>query len=289
MERARTVALVTYKKEPDLVYGDDLLAADLKLLGIKVAVCPWDDTDINWRQFDAVVLRSCWDYHSRAAEFTRWLNSSKSQKVNLLNTYDLVFWSLHKSYLLDLEAKGVNIVPTVYLKQGSSVDSSTFKEKSWDQVVIKPAIGASGYRLFSGSVNDPKVLEKLEKLATNQDTLVQPLMPEVRQVGEYSSIFFNNTRSHTVLKKPKEGDFRSNYEHGATATVVEPSADVLNELEQILKQVTPMPLYARVDYLISAGRPVLMELELVEPNLYMDLFPQAAKTFAKQISLKLNS
>ena len=289
MKNEYSVCLVTYKEEPDLTPSDELLAKSLNQLGISVAIHPWDDFDTDWQLFDAMVLRSCWDYHSRPDEFTQWIDGLKTKKVNLINTYDLVSWNMHKSYLLELESKGISVVPTVFLRKGTAINSSVLEKRGWDKLVVKPAIGASAYEIFSGAISDSSILMKLEQLLSGQDVLVQPLMEEASRVGEYSSVFFNNSYSHTVLKRPKGGDFRSNYEQGGTASITEQSDKTLKKLQKILEFVSPTPLYARVDYLMRNEQPILMELELVEPGLYMDLFPPAAESFAKQLSLELKS
>ncbi len=289
MKNKYSVCLVTFKEGSDLTASDELFSKSLGRLGIRAEVHSWDDSDVDWQLFDAVVLRSCWDYHYRPHEFAEWINGLKTKNVNLINTYDLVFWNMHKSYLLELERKGISIVPTVYLKMGSNAHPSILNERGWNKIVVKPAIGTSAYEIFSGWVGDPKVLTKLEQLLLDQDVLVQPLMEEASQVGEYSSVFFDGSYSHTVLKKPKEGDFRSNYEQGGTASAVEQDDVTIKELQKILELLSPTPLYARVDYLMRDEQPILMELELIEPGLYMDLFPPSAESFANQLRLKLKS
>lgn len=255
------VGLVTYLEDPGLTTSDKLLQSELIALGTDARTVSWDNDSINWRAFDALALRSCWDYHLRPNEFTEWLNELEKAQINILNSYELVYWNIHKSYLLDLQSKSVEIVPTKLIKMGSEVDTSSIKD--WEEIVIKPAVGASAYKITSGLSNDPEILSFIRNLLEKTDVLIQPLMKESLEAGEFSSVFFSNVYSHTVLKRPKKGDFRSNYEQGGSADLVSQNKEVIGLLSPILAKLQTVPLYARVDYLLRGNKPVLMELELI--------------------------
>ena len=279
----KRIALATYTAHPTLETNDGLLYDALAELGIKAEATAWNDKNAEWSTFDAVVLRSCWDYHLHPAEFKNWILYLKSKAIPLWNDPKLVIWNMHKSYLLDLGKDGVRTVPTILLESPDDLNK-LLEEKNLDEIVIKPAVGASGYKIVKTSMKDMRQQpEVIEKMLVADNVLVQPFIKEASETGEFSSIYFNGVHSHTVLKQPKSGDFRSNYEHGAVASNVSPDRIILKKLQPVLDSIRPIPLYARVDYLIQAGEPLLMELELIEPNLYLDLWPPSAKTFAELI------
>jgi glutathione synthase/RimK-type ligase-like ATP-grasp enzyme len=285
----KTVALVTYKDSPKLTPSDALLIEPLKKEGVLAVAVPWDDPTINWNQFDGIVVRSAWNYHTNHSTFIRWLTELKQTDAVVLNPIDHMIWNSDKTYLKDLEAKGANVTPSVLLKKDARISLAQIaQDRQWTHLVIKPTIGASAHGV---SMVEPDKYRKADSLVdallTHSNVLVQPLMTEVMSGGEYSCVFIDGEFSHAIQKLPKKGEFRSNFEFGSKETLARLDDNVIQQAKKILSMVGSPMLYARVDGVISNDQFIIMELELIEPHLFFDLYPPAAVTFAKALQKRI--
>jgi glutathione synthase/RimK-type ligase-like ATP-grasp enzyme len=243
-----------------------------------VAWAVWRDTEVDWGSFDAVVIHSTWDYHQARAEFVRWAQHVDSV-TSLFNPAPIVAWNSHKGYLLDLEQWTVPTIPTVVVSQSvpESVASIADRE-GWSEVVIKPSIGAGALGASRWRADDPAGERALAKVLESNDALVQPFLREIEHAGETSLVVFGDVVSHAVAKRPATGDFRVQLHHGGTAHAVTPTAaelDVALHAVKAARNVAPV-LYARVDCVTVHGQPCVMELEVIEPSLFLDLAPPNA-------------
>jgi glutathione synthase/RimK-type ligase-like ATP-grasp enzyme len=220
----------------------------------------WTDRAIDWRAFDLVIVRSCWDYHLRIAEFRAWIYELEKDGVRLLNPPDVLRWNMHKGYLLELQSKGVLIPKTTLIDDRGDV-------------VVKPAISASAHatQRMSG------------------DIVLQEFVPEVLAAGEWSLMFFDRIFSHAVKKLPKAGDFRTQEELGGASTAMLPPAHVLAAADRVLGCVDDDILYARVDMVEREAGVTLMELELIEPGLFLEKDAVAARRFASAIAARISA
>jgi len=282
----KTVAFVTYNELPDL-NSDDLLAIpELRKLGIQVEPACWDDPSADWAAFDAVVLRSTWDYHKRIARFGEWLQELADVGAKVFNPLDVIRWNTDKRYLIDLHRRQVQIVPTALITRDRAADLPWILESNgWNKAVIKPAISASSHNTW---ISDHSTAQRDQTKFVSQllegDVLVQAFMQEVIREGEYSLVFFNKQFSHAVLKKPRAGDFRTQEIYGGRNTRVVPDPALIAQAQGILS-VLPRPLlYARVDGVARGGQFYLMELELIEPDLGLAFSPTAPAAFASAIA-----
>jgi glutathione synthase/RimK-type ligase-like ATP-grasp enzyme len=274
-------ALVTYAQLPHLSADDRLLQDALRRRGHVADAVVWDDPHVVWQRYDAVVVRSCWDYHTRPAEFLAWVDRIAALGVRLLNTPDLLRWNHEKRYLLDLAARGVPIVPTVYLPQGAPADlAQILRVRGWDAAVVKPAIAATAYHTWRTGAQRAADQSRLTELLAARAMLVQPLMPQI-EAGEWSLLFFGGEYSHAVLKRPAAGDFRSQDDFGGTAEALTPPPGLIQQAAQALASAARAPLYARVDGLLVDATFTMMELELIEPSLFLGYAPHAADMLAK--------
>lgn len=280
----KSVALVTYKGSPELCESDQLLVAPLEEEGFQAHAIAWDDR-VDWTQFDSIILRSCWDYHTRITEFLDWLRMLKREKVTVWNPIDVVLWNYRKTYLKELAEKGIATISTVWLEKNSSHSlSHILIERGWKKAVVKPTVGASAYEIFLVTLVDAGASQKkLDRLLDISGVMVQPLIKEVQTEGEFSVVFIGGEYSHTVLKKALANEFRSNYEYRAVEQLVEPSQEVLDQATKIYRTVEAPLLYARIDGIVVNNIFTLMELELIEPYLFFDLFPQGAERFAQAL------
>jgi hypothetical protein len=262
---------------------DELLYAPLQRYGWQAQTVDWRDNGIDWNQFDAVIVRSCWDYQHDPDQFLAVLDRIEHSSAKLENSLDVVRWNLSKIYLRDLEAKGIPIVPTEWL-HGVDVAklSPLFARWQTPEIIIKPVISACAddtFRLTPTALTQQAAA--LTTLFRERDGMAQPFIPAIVTEGEYSLFFFGDEYSHTILKTPKSGDFRVQEEHGGQLHSVEPEA-ILLELSRAALAAIPAPtLYARIDWVRTTNSFALMELELIEPSLYFNMDADSAERFAR--------
>jgi hypothetical protein len=280
-----TIALVTYRDLPQLTSEDQLLCSFLQTLGVKTQAIIWDAPDVAWDTYQAVVVRSCWDYHLHPSSFISWLRHLERLQIPLWNPAPILHWNLHKTYLRDLQTQGVAIPPTCWLKRGSQAELATiFADYGWKEAVIKPAISATAYHTWRTTREQARQdQERFAARLQGSDMLVQQFMDPVVTHGEWSFIFFQKQYSHAVLKKAQPGDFRVQDDFGGTVEVVSPSMALIEQAQQIINCIKDPLLFARVDGIELDGRLVLMELELIEPFLFLQSNPHAAERFARAI------
>lgn len=282
---SRNLAFVTYHKAPNLTPDDVLAIPPLNEIDFEVTPVIWNDPAVDWKQFDAVVIRSCWDYHRQPRQFEEWLNQLKAQQVTVWNPVEISRWNMNKKYLQELAAKGVAIPPTIWLAAESSANlSALLNEKHWDQAVIKPVISATAYQTYRTSPATAKADQaKLDEVLRHAGVMIQKFVEEITTAGEWSLIFFAGKFSHAVLKRAPAGDFRVQADFGGTYQLHLPPPALIKQAEAILRLIEPPLLYARVDGADCNGQLVLMELELIEPCLFLKADIAAPRRFAEAI------
>jgi hypothetical protein len=255
------VALVTWSGLPGLAADDQLLRDALLRDGHEVTAAVWDDPRVAWDAYDAIVIRSTWDYHKRIDDFRAWLASLG--EAPLWNPRTVIERNLHKRYLLELP----NVVPTRIVQPGERVDVTA-------RVVVKPAVSASAYLT---SIADHSFVATFE-------ALVQPFVEEIAAKGEWSLLFAGGQFSHAILKKPRAGDFRVQQEFGGSAVATKAPPALIDDAHAVLATIEEPWLYARVDGVERDGRLLLMELEMTEPSLFLALDAEAPRRFARAIA-----
>lgn len=277
----KTVALVTYSKQPELLDGDKLLIDPFQRHGFSLQAIPWDKKEVLWENFDLVIFRSCWDYHLRIPEFLHWLNKLETRKVNLWNPAKIVRWNMDKKYLLDLEKEGIPIIPTlIFNKETIKNAKAIINDKNWQEVVIKPTFGASAYktvRVKSERLNPE--LPVLNSIFQESEVIIQPFIQDINIYGELSFIFFNKQYSHTIMKRPRKNEYRSQIEFGGIELSSKPNPNLISQAQQVIEKIDSPLLYARVDCLNNNGQLQLMELELIEPYLFFEKDRTATENF----------
>ena len=368
----KRIALATAAKLPTLNDDDRLLIPARAELGVAAVPAVWDAPDVCWDECHAVLVRSCWDYHHRLEEFLAWVTRLERADVPLWNPPAVLRWNSHKSYLRDLAARGVPIVPTRWLARGRRVGlARLLRDEGWSDAVLKPAVSASATDTWRTSAatagadqsrlegagiplwNPPAVLRwnshkgylrdlaargvpvvptrwlgrgkpvdlatlledtgwrdavvkpavsasasgtwrtsteaaagdqaRLGELLRAGDVMVQPFVSEVRDRGEWSILFLGGQLSHAVLKRPAEGDYRVQWEFGGSAVTMAPPPRLVADAEAVMAAVPGDAVYARVDGVERDGRLVLMELELIEPHLFLGWDAGAATRLAASI------
>jgi glutathione synthase/RimK-type ligase-like ATP-grasp enzyme len=271
MEEAHVrIALATARDMEQLDQDDQPLLDALLRAGHHGELLAWDD-EVDWSTFDAVVIRSAWDYYRHRDRFVAWAEDVGSS-TQLFNPADVVRWNTHKSYLLELEERGAPVVPTAWLAQGDQVDLGDLAaSRDWQDVVLKPTVGAAGEGVVRTAPADGQAA--FDALLAMGDTMVQPYLPAIETVGELSVVLIDGQVSHAVDKRPRPGGFRIQTQHGGRYTA---RANVPSEIDQLATWVVQATghdlLYARVDLVPDAlGAWQVSELELTEPGLFLHL------------------
>ena len=286
----RTVGFATCRAWPEISDSDALVARALERRGARVIARPWNDPAASAPGLDALVLRSCWDYHHDAAAFDAWLDRLEREHVPVWNPPGLARWNTSKRYLVDLRQAGVPVPETVVLG-GEAPDLARIMDaRGWSQAVVKPLVSASGHdtRLVYRADAD-ETARALAAGAIRRPALVQAFVEEIRTRGEWSLVFVERTLTHAVLKTPAPHDFRVQPRLGGRAERGDPPAPVRAAAVRALAAAAGDALYARVDVVEAAAGPLLMELELVEPGLFFTLAPEAADVLAAAIARRLGA
>lgn len=279
------VRLVTSADFPDLAIDDRELLVELRSRGVATEVVVWDDRSIDWAASPLCVLRSVYDYHLRCDEFLAWVDRISGDTV-IKNDPATIRWNAHKSYLDGLREAGLPVIPTAWVSAGSAVDLAALcKERDWEVAVVKPAVSASAYRTLRFAPSDAGEAQALaEELLASGDLMVQPYLDEIERSGETSIIWLGGTRTHAA-RRPS--GLHSSIEEARRGAPLEPTADELALAADVYLTVSPEPLYARVDIVDTAAWGLLLlELELIEPALYLRHAPDPVAAFADAI-LKL--
>jgi glutathione synthase/RimK-type ligase-like ATP-grasp enzyme len=285
MSQRKKIAIVTCADLPELFGGEQLLPPALRLHGVDVDICIWNDANVQWQQYDAVVIRCPWDYYEHFSSYMAWLNELERQDILVLNDIPTMRWNLNKKYLLELAQRGVAIIPTLLLSKSDQRSlTDIMNTQGWNEVVIKPIESAGAWRTLK--VTQKNVAESeiiFANWRNEHDYLCQPFMPEIVEVGEWSLIYFNGEYSHSLIKCAKKDDFRVQSDHGGTCHVQEAPEHLRLQANMILQAIPTMPCYARVDGVVRDRQLLLMEIELAEPELFLELKEDAADQFAKAI------
>lgn len=273
----------------NILREDGLLQAALADCGITSARVDWADPTVNWSRFKLAVFRTTWDYFDRFPEFSSWLDRVRHQ-TTLCNPASIIRWNLDKHYLADLEARGMPIVPSYFIERGSDAPlADLLRAKGWSEAVLKPCVSGVARHTYRVNLANAGELEPtFRQLVRDEALILQPFQPAIQQTGEDTLVLFDGKFSHAVRKMAKAGDFRVQDDHGGTVHDYSPSAQQIELAERVVACCQPLPAYGRVDLVRDqAGRWVIMELELIEPELWLRRYPPAAEAFARVLARTL--
>ncbi|AXJ01331.1 glutathione synthetase, ATP-grasp domain [Cyclonatronum proteinivorum] len=270
----------------NMLRDDALLQAALQKRGLSAVRIDWARKDVDWRQFRCAVFRTTWDYYERSAEFSDWLDRVKHETL-LINPAEMIRWNMDKHYLADLDAKGVNIVPSVFMEAGSQADKlvSLMQENGWSKAVVKPCISGGAWHTYRVSPeNAAAVSQKIAPVLQKQAFMLQPFMQSIVESGEDTLMVLNGAYTHAVRKRAAKGDFRVQDDWGGTVEAYTPSPAQIELAERAMAAVTPVPVYGRADMVRDGeGNWAIMELELLEPELWIRYHEPSAEPFADGI------
>lgn len=280
----KPIGFLTSEEKPRLADDDRLVLKPLASFGLEVRPVIWtqpfEPTD-----YCGLIFRSVWDYHRRLPEFLKFCRSLASQATPVVNSPKIVAWNSNKKYLFDLSRKGV-LIPTSHCirseDEALKILSDFSQTSDW---VIKPTVSLNGFETYRISGEDEKQARALvaRLLKGSGEILLQEFMPEIVLQGEISLVYLLQKFSHAVRKVPARGEFRVQEDYGGRNSFYEPPAFVLAAAENILSQVEEPLLYARVDGVIRNDAFYLMELELIEPSLYLTIDPTSPTRFAQAL------
>lgn len=272
------VAVATCAELPALHHDDALLLPALDAVGIDAVPAVWDDPAVDWPAYDLVVVRSTWDYVPRREEYLAWARSVP----RLANPAPVLSWNTDKRYLRQLEDAGVPVVPTTWVEPGD-----VYRPPAGEHVV-KPTVSANAAdtaRYPPGADSTEHVRRLLD---AGRPVMVQPYLAAVDEAGETALVHLGGAFSHAARKAPVLVPGLDDPED-VEITAREPSAAERVVADAALAAVPFEPLlYARVDVVPGPdGSPVLIELELAEPSLFLDTAPGAAERLADAVAARL--
>ncbi len=273
----------------NILRDDHLLQAALDQLGVSSVRVDWSRPDVDWSAFRCAVFRTTWDYFDRFDEFAAWLERVQSL-TRLCNDPRIVRWNMDKHYLADLEARGIRIVPSRFVDRGTSLRlRELLDETGWQEAVVKPCVsGAARHTYRVSRENADEVDAVVQPLLTAESFLLQPFQQAIVDRGEDSLMMFGGRVSHAVRKVAKPGDFRIQDDHGGSVHPCGPTPAQIELAERAMAACDPAPDYGRVDMIQDEqGCWTVMELELIEPELWLRLHPPAAEAMARAIAVSL--
>jgi len=275
--RAMQIQLATCRHLPDLTASDAVLRSALEARGATVTWAPWDLMQVEAGTL--VCPRSTWDYYLHWPEFRDWISAVAERPGALWNPAETLLWNGDKIYLRELEAAGVTLPRTRWFEPGERPDRAAFAEVcDGGRAVLKPRISGTAYATFVIGA-DAELASPQWRPLEQWGSLLQAFVPEIA-AGEISLIFLAGAFSHAVLKRPAPGEFRVQNDHGGTVEALVPGQALLAFAEHALAASGRPWLYARVDVVETASGPVLMELEMLEPDLFLSAAPAAAERLA---------
>lgn len=270
----------------NILADDGLLQAELASRGLTSARVDWADPAVDWPAFRCAVFRTTWDYFERLDEFRAWL-AVVAVRTRLCNDLETVAWNIDKHYLADLERRGVPVVPSRFIERGTTTPlGELLATAGWQEAVIKPCVSGAARHTYRVSPDSAARIDAIVRpLLAVESFLLQPFLSDVVATGEDTLVVIDGQCTHALRKRAKPGDFRVQDDHGGTVHECRPSAVQVELAEAAMAACPRRPAYGRVDMVRDLeGRHVVMELELVEPELWLRRHPPAAAVLAAAIA-----
>jgi glutathione synthase/RimK-type ligase-like ATP-grasp enzyme len=281
-----TILIATCSEYPHPTPNLEALIDALRSIGAEVAHLPWKTTPLEtFADADAVLPLCCWDYYDDPERFLGWIGAVEARGTRLINPPELLRWNFRKTYLAEIAAAGLPVPKTFHLPEiGHEAIEHRMKEEGWRIAVLKPVSSQNGHGI--------QKLDRAERPRwsfedTPGDLLLQEYQEDVGTLGETTLTFIDGAFSHAVRRILKAGEWRANPQYGITYERVEVSRSMIDSAQSYLGLLPQPPLYARVDGLVRANGFMLMELELIDPYLYLEFSPGSADVMAKTLLQRL--
>jgi glutathione synthase/RimK-type ligase-like ATP-grasp enzyme len=288
------IALASCAPFPPVVDDEGPLREALEVRGCEVVEPAWDK-DFPWESVDAVLLRTTWDYHTRAAEFLAWCDRV-SGMTRLFASKETVRWNIDKRYLSVLADRGLAVAETLWISPGEGAQKALeeARKRGWTRGFIKPVVGANAWSTCRFAFDEPGISEASRHLAEAPPGLgymLQPYLEKVETEGELSVIVIDGAISHGVRKVPVPGDYRVQEDWGALDHAWVPTDEAVALAKAACEVASEVLgerlLYARVDFLRTAHGLVINELELIEPALFQRHAPAVGGMLAEVLLSRL--
>jgi glutathione synthase/RimK-type ligase-like ATP-grasp enzyme len=296
MPATREIALIT---AADLVSDAPDRRADAYLFDIQLDIlrrglaphdftltpARWVDEGTDWTRFVAVLANCAWDYQDRHEDFLATLDRIAALGVPVFNDPATIRWNIRKTYLREIEAKGVPVIPTLWPETPVADDiTNAMRVFSSDDVIIKRQVGGGARgqtRYTRANLPSPGVI-------LDRPGMIQPFIPAIATEGEYSFLFVDGEFSHALVKRAKAGEYRIQEAYGGQSQAIDPAPADRAAAQRVLDVLDSPPLYARVDMVRGAdGGLLLMELEVLEPYLFPEDGPQIGAMLGAALKRRL--
>jgi glutathione synthase/RimK-type ligase-like ATP-grasp enzyme len=280
------IAIATCTGRDDAAAADAPLLQALEAEGVQAQMQVWNDSSLSWHRFDAVLIRTTWDWHVDAPAFVDWLNRVQPRTC-LLNPISTLAWGLDKRYLLELAASDVPVVPTLAM---AAPEPSRVRQwaihHGYNELVFKPSLSAGSRGVVRLMLPDVETA-MMQDWPQQGVRLVQPYYESVETAGEVSLIFFDGQFSHAVRKTPKANEYRIQRQYGGTYTSCAPDERALHIAASAVATIPGRPLIARIDMLHDKQSYRVIEAEVIEPDLYFACAPEAPRRLAQALLKRL--
>ncbi len=279
------IAILTCSEMPNMLPYDLEVIKLLSDKGVNTKVIIWDEllksNPSILSHYDLVLFRTIWNYYKNIEEFKQLLDFLEESNTPVINPVDIVRWNMDKKYLIELQNEGFDIIPTIF-NFGETGSFENALSKGWEKMILKPMISAASYHTFVIDMYEKERYENLIKeYYIDRPFMLQEFIPEISD-GEISTITLtvpsNKNKddfSYSVTKIPKKGDYRVQFNYGGVYSIGEVDPIIKNISEQITKRFGNRLLYQRLDGLWRNGKFLIMEIELIEPDLYLNLSNEA--------------
>lgn len=280
------IGFVTCDEFPDLVDDDHLTFKAMRALDMQPEPVLWG-AGVDRQAYDALVIRSTWDYFERTDEFAEWIDQLERPGPPTFNPPAVLRWNMRKDYLRELELGGIPVVQTEWLSRGDGSVKDAMTRRGWDRAVVKPTVSGGAFRTYRASLDEP-VPDEATALTKTHDVMVQPFLDQIVDEGEWSFVFFDGSFAGAIIKRAAPGDYRVQMQYGGTATFVpDPPAGMVEQAAKTLAFPPGDLLYARVDGIRDGERFVLIELEVLEPLLFFGTIPGSAQRFVDALASRV--
>ena len=274
----KQIGFLTAPHLADLTADDRLVEPYLAEHGIQLRPVIWTDPD--YCNLDASVMRSTWGYFQQTEAFNAFLRELQNQLIPVQNQVASMLVNMDKRYLLELQSQDYPVIPTVYLEPGQMFDRAFECSEDGSDIIVKPVVSASGFETHRLKAGEPWP-ESLSQLKCG--LFVQPFCQSIQSEGEWSLIYFWGKFSHAVCKHPRKEGYLIHEEHGGTTSAAQAPQALFQVAEHLADALCQHYLYARLDFVRYGDRYCLMELELLEPALYLAHDSHAPQNFAQAI------
>jgi glutathione synthase/RimK-type ligase-like ATP-grasp enzyme len=269
----------------NILLEDGLVREALEKNGLRVHRTNWDNSTFDWGTSQFALFRTTWDYFDRFDTFNGWLDRVNKQ-THLINPYPMIRWNIDKSYLFELQGKGIPIPPSRFVPMGTlRTLQELVDESSWKEIILKPAIAGAArhtYRFFAEEAD--RYSDIFRTLIQQENLILQEYQTLITQRGEITLVLFEGRYSHAILKKARPGDFRVQDDFGGTVHPYEPGPDAIDLAQQAFRACPSVPVYGRVDMMWdNRGELCVSELELIEPELWFRVNPESPEKMARAV------